>query len=361
MPDREDYYQILGVALDASPEDIKQAFRKKALDYHPDRLGGVSESVRCLAEEEMKKINQAYEVLKDPHKRRQYDSKWTIPKPIREKVRPKRTPAARPTPQPSPGFPIIGKWILGAVSIVAIIALLSTSFIIKTSGSIHNLTKDCYYNTIQEAINDADNDNTIEVNDGTYKENVDVNKDYLTIISKNGAEVTFVQAVNSGDHVFDIRADYVNINGFTVTGAKIWKNEEPASGIYLQEANYCTIVKNNALNDYFGIFLKHSNNCKITNNNVSGNTSGCGIYLIYSKDNIIASNTISNKLQGIFLESSNNNNLINNTANSNTHYGICLYSSNDNKVTKNTTIGNGTVGIHSCHSSTNNIIYLNNE
>ncbi|GAI83827.1 unnamed protein product, partial [marine sediment metagenome] len=82
MPDREDYYQILGVALDASPEDIKQAFRKKALDYHPDRLGGVSESVRRLAEEEMKKINQAYEVLKDPHKRRQYDSKWTIPKPV---------------------------------------------------------------------------------------------------------------------------------------------------------------------------------------------------------------------------------------------------------------------------------------
>jgi len=92
-----------------------------------------------------------------------------------------------------------------------------------------------------------------------------------------------------------------------------------------------------------------------------GNTSGCGIYLIYSKDNRIASNDISNKLHGIFLESSNNNSLIDNTANSNTRNGICLYSSNDNKVTKNTAIGNGTVGINSCHSSMNNIIYLNNE
>jgi len=223
VPDREDYYQILGVDSDASLEEIKQAFRKKALDYHPDRLVGVSESVCRLAEEEMKKLNLAYEVLKDPHKRRQYDSKWAIPKPvvdpsfiyftdvepgeikrtsfiirnhggsykklriiydpnswvhvvhyesltdsdelplrveieakgetwkknyseyirvkldeeetqvkidlqtkpepIREKVQPKRTPTAKPTPPPSLGFPISGKWIVGVVSIVAIIAI----------------------------------------------------------------------------------------------------------------------------------------------------------------------------------------------------------------------------------------------
>jgi len=461
--DREDYYQILGVDSDASSEEIKQAFRKKALNVHPDLKRRASESKLRQAGEEMKKLNLAYEVLRDPIKKIKYDSVRAIPKPvvdplfihfsdvepgeikrasfiirnhggsynklriiydpnswvrvvhyesltgsdelplrveievkgetwkknyseyirvkldeeetqvkidlqtkpepIREKVQSKRTPAARPTPPISPGFPISGKWIVGAVSIVAItiIATLFTSFIIKTSGSVHNLIKDTYYDTIQEAINDADNDNTIEVTNGTYTENVDVNKDYLTIRSKNGAKVTFVKAANSNDHVFDIRADYVKISGFTVTGATVWKNEEPASGIYLQEANYCNIVNNNVLNDCFGIFLKRSNNCKTSNNSVSGNTSGCGIYLIYSKDNSIASNDISNKLQGIFLESSNNNNLIDNTANSNTRNGICLYSSNDNKVTKNTTIGNGTVGINSCHSSMNNIIYLNNE
>ena len=62
-----DYYEILGVAKSASAEDIKRAYRKLALKYHPDRNGG-SEN-----EKKFKEINEAYQVLSSPQKKSQYD------------------------------------------------------------------------------------------------------------------------------------------------------------------------------------------------------------------------------------------------------------------------------------------------
>lgn len=64
----EDYYQTLGVARNASPEEIKAAFRKLALKYHPDRNPGSKESER-----KFKELNEAYGVLSDPEKRTAYD------------------------------------------------------------------------------------------------------------------------------------------------------------------------------------------------------------------------------------------------------------------------------------------------
>lgn len=68
MKGMKDYYEILGVPRDASPEEIKKAFRKLALKYHPDRNPGNKE-----AEEKFKEINEAYACLSDPVKRQQYD------------------------------------------------------------------------------------------------------------------------------------------------------------------------------------------------------------------------------------------------------------------------------------------------
>ena len=65
MATKRDYYEILGVAKNASADEIKKAFRRLAVQYHPDKDGG--------NEEKFKEINEAYEVLKDAEKRRRYD------------------------------------------------------------------------------------------------------------------------------------------------------------------------------------------------------------------------------------------------------------------------------------------------
>src|SRR6476620_2491940 len=63
-----DFYQTLGVARNASDAEIKKAYRKQAMTYHPDRNNGSKE-----AEERFKEITEAYDVLRDPQKRAAYD------------------------------------------------------------------------------------------------------------------------------------------------------------------------------------------------------------------------------------------------------------------------------------------------
>ena len=64
----KDYYQILGVDRNSSDSDIKKAYRKLAVKYHPDKNPGDSN-----AEEKFKEISAAFEILKDPEKRSRYD------------------------------------------------------------------------------------------------------------------------------------------------------------------------------------------------------------------------------------------------------------------------------------------------
>ncbi len=69
---RKDYYRVLQVSKDASQEDIKRAYRRLAREYHPDMRPGDKE-----AEEKLKEINEAYEVLGNPETRREYDQART--------------------------------------------------------------------------------------------------------------------------------------------------------------------------------------------------------------------------------------------------------------------------------------------
>lgn len=65
---KRDYYEVLGVDKSASADEIKKAYRKKAIQYHPDKNPGDKE-----AEEKFKEAAEAYEVLSNPDKRARYD------------------------------------------------------------------------------------------------------------------------------------------------------------------------------------------------------------------------------------------------------------------------------------------------
>ena len=70
---KRDYYEVLGVDKKASAADIKKAYRKIAIKYHPDRQGDKSDAAKKEAEEKFKEAAEAYSVLSDETKRQQYD------------------------------------------------------------------------------------------------------------------------------------------------------------------------------------------------------------------------------------------------------------------------------------------------
>jgi nitrous oxidase accessory protein NosD len=157
------------------------------------------------------------------------------------------------------------------------------------------------YNTIQAAVDAASPGDTIIVRDGTYTENVDVNKERLTIQSENGAEATIVQAANPEHSVFGVAAaDHVNISGFTVKGA-------------IDEA---------------GITLATATNCFISNNIISDNGDGISLtslrfdsYIVGgSYNNIIVNNNIYSHFYDIRIEYSFGNKIYLN----NFHNGNCF-------------------------------------
>ncbi|CAG8552045.1 15769_t:CDS:1 [Racocetra persica] len=85
------YYKVLEISKNATQEEIKTAYKRLALEYHPDKQSGKLDAEKKASEEKMKQINAAYETLSDPEKRKEYDSlidsrernKSGIPTPIK--------------------------------------------------------------------------------------------------------------------------------------------------------------------------------------------------------------------------------------------------------------------------------------
>ena len=163
--------------------------------------------------------------------------------------------------------------VLLALAFIAFTGIASASTIYVSEDS-----------TIQAAVNAAYPGDTIIVRDGTYTENIKVDK-RLTIRSENGPDSTIVVAEDPGDPVFEVTADYVKISGFTVEGAA-WR-----AGIRLYFADYCNISNNNCSNNGAGIALDDSNNNCISNNNCSNNNWE-GIDLHDSNNNKLTGNLL---------------------------------------------------------------------
>lgn len=200
------------------------------------------------------------------------------------------------------------------------------------------------YSNIQDAIDNASDGDTVFVYNGTYYENVVLNKS-INLAGEN-RNTTIIDANGTGD-VVNITADRVNISGFTIRNG--------SDGIDV-DSNFNNITGNNiSSNNYLGIYLSSSSkNNTILGNDISNNYAGMG--LNYSSDNTILSNNISNNGGGIVLSSSSNNNILGNAISSNDDEGIWLDSSSDNAISGNNISSNNDEGIYLYLSSNNTIL-----
>ena len=213
------------------------------------------------------------------------------------------------------------------------------------------------YSTIQAAVNAVSPGDTIIVRDGTYTENVVVNKT-LTIQSENGADYTTVQAADPTDHVFDVTANYVTVSGLTLKNA----SDDPwSSGVFLNGVTQCTVSNCVARNNEKGFCLWYSDNCQIIGSDSSDGVGQIGIYLTHSHHNDVLNNITSGNSRGMYIHASDYNRIEGNVASYNTYgYGIDLAFSDFNEILNNTAEANTDCGINFREDAANNYIYVNN-
>lgn len=156
------------------------------------------------------------------------------------------------------------------------------------------------YSTIQTAINDANESDTIYVHSGTYLEMIIIDKT-LTLIGEGSSSTTIS---GSNDHTIKVTTNNVNISGF-----KIQNTGGSHYCVFLDTITGCEISNNYLRNGGHGIYLGSSDSNTISDNNIKDNN--VGIYLSNSDSNTIISNNIqNNNANGIFLSSSSSGNTI---------------------------------------------------
>ena len=227
------------------------------------------------------------------------------------------------------------------------------------------------YTEIQSAIDDALPGGIIYVYNGTYYENLVIDK-AMSLIGED-RNATVVNAGGSGDAVH-VSAEWVNITGFAFMNAGVSGFD---AGVELHQARNCRITGNTisfngfdggllrssslnviakniiASNGEMGIFLVSSDNNEILNNTLM--TNRAGIFLEFSDNNTLSGNDALNSDHGIFLQYSNHSKVIGNNASRNTNHGITLRYSDNNTVDGNTGSKNGYDGIRVLSSHNNAI------
>jgi parallel beta-helix repeat protein len=222
------------------------------------------------------------------------------------------------------------------------------------------------YPTIQEAVNHANDGDTIKVKEGIYKENILVDKS-VNIIGEN-KERTIVDGDGDSNN-FEVTAGNVEITGFTIqntnngsAGVKIKSDNctikdniilDCGDGIHLSHTRG-NIVEYNIINENnFGIYLDASTDCKITHNTIFDNGDGIGIWMS-SNLKIIKNCIENNSFTGILHILSEKNHIEYNRINHNDGIGLQMFYSNLNLIEENTIWNNDFEGISIHKSSYNN-------
>ena len=229
------------------------------------------------------------------------------------------------------------------------ISLGLLALVILLIGSAHGVDRvvPSPYPTIQAAIDAADSGDTIQVNSGTYDEEVVVNK--RLILKGSGLPII---TSSTGDAI-TLTASDCTIRDFTVMGAG-------GVGIYVDNSDG-HIIEHNTIKDnenegiYVDGFDFGSDGHTIQNNNVTGNKNG-GIVLDTSNTNIIRDNNVTNNYQvGIDVAECENNQILDNVVTGTIGDGISLEDAVNNKVAGNTVSNNDDEGILIDSSDTNTI------
>jgi parallel beta-helix repeat protein len=174
------------------------------------------------------------------------------------------------------------------------------------------------FSSIQEAINAASSGDTIYVKNGTYYQNVEVNKT-VSLIGENRS-TTIIDGGGNQNVVF-VTADNVTIIGFTIRNSG---TIDPGGygGIGVSGANQVIVENNNLVNNDGGIWIYDSNCDSFANNNISYNSKS-GVYTRYANGTVIANNIVANNAWGIVLRTgTNSSTVVENSVYSNDYTGI---------------------------------------
>jgi len=230
------------------------------------------------------------------------------------------------------------------------------------------------YTRIQDAINDANSGDTVFVYNGTYYENVVVDKT-IDLIGED-KDTTIVDGGGSGDVIY-ASADNISIRGFTIQNSGKGSNE---CGIYIFGSTMNTISKNilennecgisvfdcreiivseNTVSSCYGhpgIIVKYTDNSSVQNNIVAD--SGAGLTISHAQSNLIFNNTFKRNHYGVYVSYSNHNQLYNNTIGHNLGEGTYFHFSEHNTLSHNFISSNQYNGIY-LDSSCNNSVVMN--
>lgn len=201
------------------------------------------------------------------------------------------------------------------------------------------------FSTIQEAIDISNENDTIYVFNGTYYENIIINKS-ISLIGENMNGVV----ISGSNNLYGIliRSSWINISGFTIENSKV--------GLYIMNSKFSfnNISGNIFSNNWEGIrFVNSSDN--ILSNNFIWNQSSFGIVCYESNNNLVKDNQIQENAKGVFFGKWSNGNIIVNNNISKSDIGIFLDFSNFNLVNNNTIFQSNSYGIYLYYSKNNNI------